>query len=127
MQSRAATVDAYLKEVPKERLNVMMKLRELFLTELRGYKETMDYGGPCYLKNNVAEAGFMSQKNYIGLYILKQEVMNRYKGEFKGVTTGKGVIRFANPDKIDFDVVKKMLRGTYESLNAICGHRIRGT
>jgi hypothetical protein len=39
----------------------------------------MLYGGPCYVKNNIPKAGFMSQQNYVGLYILKQEVMNKYK------------------------------------------------
>ena len=127
MQSKSATVDSYLKEVPEDRLRAMLRLRALFLTELKGYQETMRYGGPCYEKNNITEAGFMNQKNYIGLYILKQEVMNKYKDEFKGVTMGKGVIRFTNPDKIDFAVVKKMLKGTYESVNAICGHRVTGS
>ncbi len=34
---------------------------------------------------------------------------------------GKGFIRFTKSDKIDFEVVKKMLLGTYTSTNTICG------
>lgn len=83
----------------------------------------MLYGGPCYVKNNVAEAGFASQKHFIGLYILKQDVMKKYKDELKGVSIGKGVIRFTSPDKIDLEVVKKMLAGTYEFKDSICGHK----
>jgi len=33
MQSKAATVDEYLKEVPPERLKALTGLRELFLKE----------------------------------------------------------------------------------------------
>jgi len=59
----------------------------------------MLYGGPCYVKNNIVEAGFASQKHFIGLYILKQDVMRKYKDELKGVSIGKGVMRFTNFDK----------------------------
>jgi uncharacterized protein YdhG (YjbR/CyaY superfamily) len=120
MQSKAATVDEYLKEVPPERLKALIQIRKLCLKELKGYTETMRYGGPCYEKNNIAEAGFASQKNFIGLYILKQDVMGKYKGELKGVSVGKGCIRFTKPEKIDFSVVQKMLAGTFRSKNIIC-------
>jgi hypothetical protein len=37
-----------------------------------------------------------------------------------GVTLGKGVIRYPNPEKIDFAVVEKMLRATVESTGPVC-------
>ena len=120
MQSKAVNVDAYLEEVPADRVAALKKIRQLCLEELRGYEETMRYGGPCYEKNNVAEVGFASQKNFIALYILKQDVMEKYKGELKGISIGKGCIRFTNPGKIDFGVVRKMLAGTYISKNKVC-------
>ena len=120
MQSKAATVDEYLKEVPADRLEALTQIRKLCLKELKGYTETMLYGGPCYVKNNIPEAGFASQKNFIGLYILKQDVMEKYKGELKGVSIGKGCIRFTKPGKIDFAVVQKMLEGTFLSKSTIC-------
>ena len=40
---------------------------------------------------------FCKSKAFIGLYILKQDVMKKYKDELKGVTIGKGVIRKAAP------------------------------
>ena len=97
MQSKAATVDDYLKEVPVGRLEALTKIRELCLKELKGYKESMRYGNPCYEKKNIAEAGFASQKNFIGLYIIKQDVMEKYKSELKGVSVGKGCIRYTKP------------------------------
>ena len=83
----------------------------------------MLYGGPCYVKNNIVETGFASQKHFIGIYILKQDVMKKYKDELKDANIGKGVIRYTNPDKIDLDVIKKMLTGTYELVDSICGHK----
>jgi uncharacterized protein YdhG (YjbR/CyaY superfamily) len=106
MQSKAITVDDYFLEIPAERLAAMKKLRKLFLQELKGYEEKMAYGGPCYANNNIIEAGFSSQKHFIGLNILKQEVFKKFVKEFKGVTYGKGVVRFANPRSIEYENVK---------------------
>ncbi len=40
----------------------------------------MTYGMPCYEKKKIFEVAFASQKNFIALYILKQDVMvNLYK------------------------------------------------
>lgn len=62
MQSQAKTVSAYLKEVPAERREALFKLRKLCRATLTGFKETMEYGGPCYSRNGVVEVGFASQK-----------------------------------------------------------------
>jgi uncharacterized protein YdhG (YjbR/CyaY superfamily) len=121
MQSKAVTVDIYLNEVPDERQNALNKIRELCINELQGYEETMRYGMPCYEKNSIVEVSFASQKNNITLYILKQDIMEKYKPELKGVSVGKGCIRFIKPDKIDFNIVKKMLAETYLSKDNICG------
>jgi uncharacterized protein YdhG (YjbR/CyaY superfamily) len=121
MQSQASTVDLYLMEVPADRLEALTKLRQIFLSELKGYDETMRYGMPSYERNNITEAGFASQKNSINIYILKTDVMNEYKHLLKGVSIGKGCLRFSRLEKIDFDVIQKMLTATYQSINSICG------
>ena len=122
MQSTAKTVPAYLKEVPAGRKAALKKLRDLCRTHLTGFKESMAYGGPTYSRDDVAEVGFASQKNYIGLYILRTDVMrsHRYLLNRPGITFGKGAIRYSKPEKIDFDVVKKMLKATAESTGEVC-------
>ena len=87
-----------------------------------GFEETMDYGGPSYERNGVVEVGFASQKNFIGLYILRTDVMNAHKDQLKvkGVSFGKGAIRYSKPERIDFGVVESMLRGTVESTGPVC-------
>jgi uncharacterized protein YdhG (YjbR/CyaY superfamily) len=121
MQSKPTTVDEYLSEVPIERLQALTKLRELCRKELKGYDERVAYGSPCYAKDNIIEV-FQVKKHFIGLYILKQEVFNQFVNELKGVTFGKGVVRFTKPEQINFTVIKKMLAGTYLSKDIICGH-----
>ena len=122
MQSTAKTVTAYIKEAPATRQAALKQLRDLCRTTLIGFKESMAYGGPCYSRNGEVEVGFSSQKNYIGLYILRTDVMraHRYMLNIPGITLGKGAIRYSTPEKIDFAVVEKMLRATVESTGQVC-------
>jgi uncharacterized protein YdhG (YjbR/CyaY superfamily) len=122
MQSAARTVPAYIKESPVARRDALLRLRDLCRTTLVGFRESMVYGGPSYSRNGEVEVGFASQKNFIGLYILRTDVMraHRYLLNVPGVTLGKGVIRYPSPEKIDFNVVEKMLRATVESTGPVC-------
>ncbi len=122
MQSQAKTVPAYLKEVPAERKAALKQLRDLCRATLTGFKESMDYGMPGYSRNGVSEVGFASQKHFIALYILRTDVMraHRYLLNIPGVTLGKGCIRYSKPEKIDFNMVEKMLKATVESEGEVC-------
>jgi uncharacterized protein YdhG (YjbR/CyaY superfamily) len=122
MQSAAKTVSAYLKEVPLERKAALKKMRELCRALLTGFEETMEYGGPSYRRNGEVEVGFSSQKHFIGLYILRTDVMNAHRHLLagKGISCGKGVIRYSRPEQIDYNVVESMLRGTVLSTGPVC-------
>ena len=82
----------------------------------------MTYGGPTYSRNAEVEVGFASQKHFIGLYILRTDVMNAHKDQLKGkgVSIGKGAIRYSKPERIDFNVVESMLRATVKSTGPVC-------
>ena len=124
MQSTAKNGTAYLDDVPAERKVALAKLRDLCCTSLTVFEESMKYGGPCYSRNGEVEVGFASQKNFIGLYILRLDVLNAHRDmlKVKGVSVGKGVIRYSKPERIDFKVVEMMLKATQESTGVICGH-----
>ena len=57
MRSSASDVSAYLNEVPAERQAAMARRRALCRTRLKGFEESIQYGGPCYSRNGVVEAG----------------------------------------------------------------------
>ena len=121
MQSDAKTVNEYLQEVPEERKAALKRLRELCLETLTGYEESMAYGMPSYAPvGGEGEVAFASQKKYISLYILKQDVLDEFRDDLSGLSLGKGCIRYSKPEKIDFDIVRQLLRGTLESPGAVC-------
>ena len=122
MQSPASTVTEYLNEVPADRKAAITHLRDLCLTLLIGFDEAMGYGMPVYLRNGVVELGFASQKHFIALYVLNTGVMDAHRHLLtgKGISLGKGCIRYSKPERIDFEVVAKLLRAAQQASGPIC-------
>ena len=115
MQSDAKKVDQYFDEVPVERVEALKQLRQLCQEELSNYEESMEYGMPSYSKDGNVEVAFASQKNYISLYILKEPVMDKHRPALTDLNLGKGCIRYSKPEKIDFDIVRELLKDSYLS------------
>jgi len=120
MTSDAKNVTDYLKDVPEKRKAALTQLRKLCKEVLKGYKESMACGGPTYKKDNGIEIGFASQKNHICFNCLIHDVMLDIKELLKELNHGKGVIRYSNPDKIDFKLIRKLLTDTVNSNEKPC-------
>ena len=122
MQSTAKDVTTYIEDAPAERRAALTRLRDLCCEILLDFEETMDYGGPSYKRNGEVEVGFASQKHFIGLYILRTDVMAAHRDQLqqKGIGLGKGAIRYSKPEHIDYGVVESMLRGTMKSIGPVC-------
>ena len=122
MQSKAATVAAYLKEVPKDRKTALKKLRKICLEALKDYDECMNYGMPCYKnkKTGDIEIAFASQKNYISLYILKHSVLNKNRLLLRGLIVGKSCIKYTKVEKMDFQVIHQLIADSFSSTDKVC-------
>ena len=121
MKSQAKNVDAYLQEVPENRRDALQRLRKLCLELMPDYEENLEYGMPGYKRpGGEIEMGFASQKNYISVYLLKQDVLDKYRPELKGLNVGKGCIRYSSPKKMDFTLLIKMLADHCQSDAEIC-------
>jgi hypothetical protein len=84
--------------------------RERYREILIGYDEAMQSGILTYSRNGTPEVAFASQKNYISLYITKNDVLNRHCHQLQ--KAGKGCIRYSSPAKMDFAVIEHMPRET---------------
>lgn len=120
MQSTAPTVDAYLDEVPGERVAALAELRRLCREHLPGFAEEMRYGMAAYSRDGVVEVAFASQKQNIALYILRKDVLDAHRDAFPASALGKGCIRFRNPASINFAVVRALLDGTAVATGEVC-------
>ena len=120
MQTNDPEVSAYIAGTPADRRETLSAIRQLCLEELVGYEETIRYGMPGYARDGVVEVSFASHKQYISLYVLKQDVLDRHRSELAGLSLGKGVIRYRRATDVDLDVVRALLADTYTSASPIC-------
>ncbi|MFI0978161.1 iron chaperone [Streptomyces sp. NPDC021093] len=120
VQSSARDVDGYLAEVPDERREVLTGLRRLCREELVGFEEVMAYGMPAYERDGVGEIAFASQKQYISFYLLRTDVREAFAEQLAGHDMGKGCLRFRNPERVDFDLLRSLLRATAAAHGQVC-------
>ncbi len=132
MQSKATTAEAYLKELPAERLEPMTKLRNVILKNLpKGFKEGMGYGMIGYVvphslypggyhcnpKQPLPFISIASQKNFIALYHMglyaDEKLLKWFIDEYAKVVPakldmGKACIRFKKPEHIPYKFIGKL-------------------
>jgi hypothetical protein len=128
MQSKAATVDAYLAELPADRREDVAAIRKVFLKNLpKGYKEGMTYGMIGYFvpheiypdgyhcdpKQPVPFAGIAAQKNYLSLYLtsiymnpkMSEWFVEAYEATGKKLDKGKSCVRAKRLEDLALDVI----------------------
>lgn len=129
MQSKAATVDAYIAGLPEDRRPVVKKLRALLKRQVpKGYREGMDWGLICYSiplerfpdtynGEPLCYAALASQKNYLSLYLmgpygdkaLRKKLEDGFRKAGKRLDVGKSCIRFRSLDELPLDVIGEVV------------------
>ncbi|MGC4100650.1 DUF1801 domain-containing protein [Ferruginibacter sp.] len=132
MQSKAATVDTYIDELPEERKEVMNKLRKIIKKNLpKGFKEGMGYGMMgwsvphsiypagyhCNPSDPLPFMGIASQKNFVAVYhmgiygdpkLSKWFVDEYAKLGIGKLDMGKSCLRFKNLSKIPYELIGEL-------------------
>lgn len=133
MQSKATTVEDYIKELPNERKEAITKLRKVIKKNLpKGFKEEMNYGNIGYVvphskypagyhcdpKLPLPFIGLASQKNSINFYhmgmyanpaLLKWFIGAHAQASTKRLDMGKSCIRFKNPEDIPYKLLGELV------------------
>ena len=132
MQSKAATIDEYIAELPPERKDAISQLRKVIKANLpKGFKEQMSYGMIGYVvPHSLYPPGYhctaelplpflniASQKNFIAVYhmcvyadpVLSKWFTEEYAKAGAGkLDMGKSCIRFKNPAKIPYQLIGEL-------------------
>lgn len=132
MQSTTKTVIEYLNELPEERKEAFLKLRNSILNHLpKGFEEQMSYGMLGYVvPHSIYPTGYHcnpklplpfinigSQKNFFALHHLgiyaNPQLLDWFTTEYpkhssQKLDMGKGCIRFKKMDQIPFDLIMEL-------------------
>jgi hypothetical protein len=133
MQSKAATVEAYLAELTPDRRDALNALRQVIRKNLsKGLEEGMQYGMigyyvphgvyppgyHCDPKQPLPYGGMASQKNHMSLYLMciyaDPKLHDWFKKEWaktgKKLDMGKACIRFKKLDDLPLDLIGETVR-----------------
>ena len=132
VRSPAATVDAYLAELPEERRAVIAGVRTLIRKHLpKGYEESVNWGMLCYQiplarypdTYNGQPLGYValaSQKNYCALYLMAvymnparmKALQEAFAKSGKKLDMGKSCLRFRTLDDLPLDAIGELIAST---------------
>ncbi len=133
MQSKAKTVAEYLKELPKDRREIVSAVREVILKNLDdAFEEGMQYGMiGFYVPHSVYPDGYhcdpkqplpfaclASQKNHVSVYLMSIYTASPEEGWFrkewaktgKKLDMGKCCVRFKKLEDAALDVIGEAIR-----------------
>lgn len=132
MQSKATTVELYLKELPEDRRVAISAIRGMILKNLdKGFEEGMQYGMiGYYVPHRIFPDGYhcdpkqplpfvsvASQKNHMAVYLMciymdksEEEFRKAWLKTGKKLDMGKSCIRFRKLDDVALDVIADVIR-----------------
>lgn len=134
MQSKAATVDEYISEVPEVQREAIARLREIISENIpEGFSEQMSYGMIGYVvphalypkgyhctpKLPLPFLNIAAQKNFIALYHMglyaDPDLLAWFTDEFAKVSPkkpdmGKSCLRFKKPDSIPYELIGQLMQ-----------------
>ena len=133
MQSKAATVAAYLKSLPDDRRKALQAIRKVVNDNLDPkVKEAMAYGMPgwvvplsvypdgyhCAKDTPLPFASLASQKNHMALYLFcvysvpgeAERLAEEWKAAGKKLDMGKSCLRFKKLEDVPLEVIGKAVK-----------------
>jgi hypothetical protein len=102
-------VESYLEGLKGERKSSLSRLRSIILETVPRVEESLRSKMPYYEYHGMLCA-FASQKNYMSFYILNGQVVENHRHLLRGLSVGKGCIRFNKLSDIGEETVQKLLR-----------------
>ncbi|MFD7835041.1 DUF1801 domain-containing protein [Streptomyces sp. NPDC059761] len=120
VQSKASNFGDCLTEVPEERRVALTKVRQLCRAELVGFDDVMAYEMPAYERDGACEIAFAGRKQYISFHLMRSDVREAFEERLAEQDMGKGCLRFRRPERIDFDLLRDLLKTTAVRPGMIC-------
>jgi uncharacterized protein YdhG (YjbR/CyaY superfamily) len=116
-QTVAASVDEYLRGVPKEARDTLEKLRKTIQTTAPQATEAISYRIPTF-KHKGPLVGFAAFNDHCSLFVMSPPVMEAHKDELKRYDTSKGTIRFPFGKPPAAALVRKLVKARIEENEA---------
>ena len=104
----ANSVDEYIAQAPAEVQPKLHQLREVIRTAVPEAQESISYGMPCYKYKGRLDY-FAHAKKHIGLYALRDSVLQKHVDELKSWVTPKGTVQLPLNDELPVGLVNRLV------------------
>lgn len=108
MMNKAITVEEYISNIPEEKREGFLVLREIILKNAPTATEGISYGMPAYKLNGMLIYIACQQKHY-GIYPMAATIV-QFADELKGYTTSKGTIQIPHGTKIPKQLIASIVK-----------------
>ena len=115
VQSRAATVEAYISQASPGRAQLLTRIRGLARRVLEDHEERMQWGMPVYARGDAISFGFAEQKRYVSLYFVNPSALRKNTTDLAGLSLGKNCIRLRGSSVVDWPLLERLLVDTRDS------------
>ena len=106
--NKASTVEEYISNIPEEKREGFLALREIILKNAPTATEGISYGMPAYKLNGMLIYIASHEKHY-GIYPMAATIV-KFADELKGYTTSKGTIQIRHGAKIPKQLIASIVK-----------------
>lgn len=106
--NKATTVEEYISNIPEEKREGFLAIREIILKNAAAATECISYGMPAYKLNGMLIYIACQQKHY-GIYPMAATIV-KFAEELKGYTTSKGTIQIPHATKIPKQLIASIVK-----------------
>jgi uncharacterized protein YdhG (YjbR/CyaY superfamily) len=109
MGDKAIDVEGYLAALPDERRVAIRRLLDLGRSVFADSEETFDHGMPVVKRDGAMCFAVASRKEYVALYGLGHEIIERHQNALEPANLGGGCVRYRKPEAIDYALIEAMM------------------
>jgi uncharacterized protein YdhG (YjbR/CyaY superfamily) len=105
---KANTVEEYINNIPEEKREGFLTIREIILKNAAAATECISYGMPAYKLNGMLMYIACHEKHY-GIYPMATAIV-KFADELKAFTTSKGTIQLPHGKKIPKQLIASIVK-----------------
>lgn len=109
MRIPTTTAVAYFEQLPADRQEPMVIMRQLIRRQWPKAKEDMAYGMPTYHLSGQPVFALASQKNHLTFYVMPYDLLCAFKHDLRTRNCGKSCLRFRRLEEQDIDLLERII------------------
>lgn len=118
----AKDVESYLRAIPKDKREALLRLRKIIKEEAPDATESIKWGMPMFTYKGLLVA-YASFKEHVSFFIMSTRVADAHKKDLSKYDSSKGTVRFTPDKPLPKALVKKLVKARIRENEEILAER----